>query len=155
MTGSASLLEVIGAYQGSDAGKTLKLLGRLEELGPIGRVAACLFRAQKASERAKVYRGRGYVQAAYGRKDNALGDLAAKLEALALISDGLPWGWGTDPAQPKHCHVLYVDLPTGQVSFHAGDRGDGPAYPGSWDGRPGQSPDRILRWCARLLDGRD
>jgi hypothetical protein len=58
-----------------------------------------------------------------------------------------------DPATPAYSHVLYVDLPTGQVSFHTAARDDGPAYAGAWDGIKGQGPDRIIRWVARLLDG--
>lgn len=46
---------------------------------------------------------------------------------------------------------IYVDLPTGQVSFHNGARYDGPDYPGAWDGMPGQSADRICRFVAQLL----
>ena len=39
--------------------------------------------------------------------------------------------------------VLYLDLPTGQVSFHAPARGPGPDYPGEWDGQLGATPQRI------------
>lgn len=150
---STALVEIVRVYQGSDGAATRALHARLEELGGAGRIGAFLLRAQKASERAKVYRGGGYRAAAYERKDWALGELVAVLAAHGGDA-GVGYGWGEDPAQPVHKHVLYVDLPTGQVSFHTGARHDGPDYAGAWDGRPGQSPDRILRWCARLVEGR-
>lgn len=148
-----ALVEIVRVYQGSDGDATRALHARLEALGPLGRIGAYLVRAQKASERAKVYRGRGFRTSAYDRKDWALGELCAVLEAHAADA-GMAWGWGEDPAQPVHKHVLYVELPTGQVSFHTGERRTGPVYEGQWDGRPGQSPDRILRWLARLVEGR-
>lgn len=151
-TGSTAIHDVYSIYRGSDGDATRAFLGRLEQLGELGRIAAYLFRAQKASERAKVYRGRTHRASAYDRKDWALRELAAVLVADAPAS--IVWGWGEDPAQEFHRHVLYVDLPTGQVSFHTGQRGEGPEYVDGWDGQRGKSPDRILRWIARLLEGR-
>jgi hypothetical protein len=144
---SAALAEVMSIYRGSDGAATRALYARLDGLGPIGVVAVNLFRAQKCSERAKAYRGRGYKDAAYGM-DNlaaALGEHAAPL--------GIVWGWGEDDKQAFHRHVLYVELPTGQVSFHTDKRGAGPDHPGGWDGMAGMSADRIVRWVGRLLDG--
>jgi hypothetical protein len=140
--------DVMRIYTGSDAEATKRLYAELEALGPIGHIAMNLFRAQKASERAKVYRGGGFRGKAYDKKEWSIGNVCA-----ALLEHGasMPWGWGIDEKQPVHRHVLYVDLPTGQVSFHTGSRGEGPDYPGQWDGKPGQSPDRIVRWCASLL----
>lgn len=152
MTEPAAIADVLRTYQGSDGEATKALYVRLETLGPVGVVAVNLFRACKASERAKVYRGgrRGYRGAAYDRKGWAIGNLCKVLGADAA-GLGLTWGWGLDQKQPMHCHVLYVDLPTGQVSFHSAYRGDGPDYPGTWDGLPGRSADRICRWVGRLL----
>lgn len=31
---------------------------------------------------------------------------------------GLEWGWQNDAQQERHKWVIYVLLPTGQVSFH-------------------------------------
>jgi hypothetical protein len=148
---SAALAEIIAIYQGSDGEATKALYARLEKLGPIGAIAVNLFRAQKASERAKVYRGGGYRGMAYDRKEWAIENLCTALSAHAAGA-GLVWGWGIDDKQPVHKRVLYVDLPTGQVSFHCASSSPGPDYPGQWDGMPGQSPDRILRWIGRLLD---
>ncbi|MDQ2084777.1 hypothetical protein RA307_31750 [Xanthobacteraceae bacterium Astr-EGSB] len=151
MTRPGDLLpEVVAVYTGSDGDATKALYGRLEQRGPIGAIAVNLFRACKASERAKVYRGRGYRGAAYDRKGWALDNLCTALAQYNGVL-GSPWGWGVDHAQPVHCFVLYVDLPTGQVSFHSAARGEGPDYPGQWDGVRGASADRICRWCARLL----
>ena len=154
-----ALVDVIRIYRGSDGEATKALYARLEALGELGRIAVNLFRAQKASERAKVYRGgeRGkgsYRGLAYERKQWSIDNLCDALASCAAAA-GIRWGWGEDPEQPVHRHVLYVDLPTGQVSFHAASRGQGPDYPVAWDGVPGQSADRVLRWCGRLLKADD
>lgn len=146
-----AITDVIRAYQGSDGEVTKRLYSRLEQLGTIGVLAVNLFRAQKASERAKVYRSGGYRGMAYDRKQWAMNNLC---KAVAECGEAIAsWGWGVDERQPYHCHVLYIDLPTGQVSFHTETRGEGPDYSKGWDGIPGQSADRILRWIGRLLDG--
>jgi hypothetical protein len=49
--------------------------------------------------------------------------------------------------------ILYIDLPTGQVSFHCPERGDGPDYAGSWDGVPEASRDRIVAAIDQLVGG--
>lgn len=153
------LVQVARVYQGSDGDATKALYARLETFGPIGTVAVNLFRAQKASERAKVYhggiRGRGsYRSMAYDRKQWAMDNLAAALAQHAEAL-GIAWGWGEDAKQDYHRCVLYVDLPTGQVSFHTAARSQGPDYPGQWDGVRGQSVDRIVRWVARVLRERE
>lgn len=146
---------VLRVYRGSDGEATKELYERLAAIGDEGVIALNLFRAQKASERAKVYRGgvRGkgsFRGMAYERKQWAMDNLVRQLievgEQCSLV-----WGWGVDAKQEFHRDVLYVDLPTGQVSFHTAGRGEGPDYPGEWDGMKGQSGDRICRWCARLL----
>jgi hypothetical protein len=142
------LAGVLFTYQASHADRTSDLYVKLTTIGPMGVVAMNLFRAQKASERAKQY-SRRYKGEAYGKKQWSM-DNACK----ALLEHGgdFVWGWGIDPKQPVHCHVLYVDLPTGQVSFHSEFRGAGPDYQGEWDGEEGASPQRIVTWCAQLLD---
>lgn len=53
---------------------------------------------------------------------------------------GLKAGMGKDPAQPEEWqNVVYIDLPTGQISFHIHERerhlfDDLPWYGGKWDG---------------------
>lgn len=150
-----NLADVMAVYAGSDGAATTALYERLERLGTAGVLAVNLFRAQKASSRAKVYRGgergRGsYRGMAYERKAWAISNVTATLEHFAEEL-GVAWGWSEDPAETFHRHVLYVDLPTGQVSFHAVERGVGPAYAGAWDGAAGASPSRICSWIARLF----
>ena len=148
---TAVLERVLAIYEGSNGDATKTLYATLEPLGPCGVVALNLFRVQKNSERAKVYRGRGFRDAAYDRKQWSTDNLVQALTAAAIDGTGLPWGWSEDAAQSFHKWVLYVDLPTGQVSFHTAARGDGPDYPGAWDGKPGQSPSRICRYVAQVL----
>lgn len=142
---------VLRVYQGSDGEATKALYVELERLGAAGVVALNLFRACKCSERAKLYRRSGYRSSAYERKDWSIQNLSKALGADGAIKSG----WGIDAVLKErgdpHHHVLYVDLPTGQVSFHNGARYDGPDYHRDWDGIVGQSADRICRWVARLL----
>lgn len=147
--------DVTRIYEGSDGAATLRLFAQLEALGPAGVVALNLFRAQKASSRAKVYRGglpgRGsYRGMAYDRKQWALGNLASVLETHGSALR-MTWGWKEDPEQSVHQWVLYADLPTGQVSFHSAGRGLGPEYAGEWDGVRDVAAARILAWIACLL----
>lgn len=147
-------------YQGSDGSATKALYSELERRGLVGMLALNLFRAQKASSRAKIYRGgvRGqgsYKAMAYERKQWSLDNLVSLLdrhsEALKVR-----WGWridyqvllGSSPAA-----VLYIELPdTGrQVSFHSPRRGKGPEYPGDWDGERA-SAERIIGFCSRVLE---
>jgi hypothetical protein len=117
-----------------------------------------LFRAQKASARAKVYRGgvRGqgsFKSMAYEKKNWSLGNLT---DMLAQHGDrlGLCWGWQRDAQAAlvgdPHEWVLYVDTPCGQVSFHSATRLKGPDYPYAWDGVVNASVGRIIRWCEQL-----
>ena len=142
--------EVMAVYDGSDAERTKALYRELEELGPVGTIAVNLFRAQKASSRAKLYRGRGFKGAAYDKKQWSMSNLC---DALHAHAGSIRWGWGIDHLQVLHRNVLYIDLPTGQVSFHSEWRSRGPDYPGEWDGCRDASADRIVRWVAQLLDG--
>lgn len=153
------LIEVMQVYQGSDGELTMALYKRLEALGPAGIVATNLFRACKNSERATKYRGgvRGqgsYRKIAYERKQWAMENLCTVL-AKHGESLGIRWGWGVDREQARHDSVLYVEAPTGQVSFHTDGRGRGPEYPGVWDEVTGQSAERICRYCAQVLTQQD
>lgn len=148
------LADVVTIYEGSNGDATKRMYDLLTELGPIGTIAVNLFRAQKASERAKVYRGGGYRGMAYDRKQWSIDNLSAALTEHAAGA-GIQWGWGLDPIQEYHNVVIYVDLPTGQVSFHTSTRGKGPDYPGKWDGHRGASPGRICRWVAQLLSEKE
>lgn len=152
---SRSLAEIMAIYRGSDGDATKRLYEQLEALGAIGTVAINLFRAQKNSERAKKYRGRApeggsYRGRAYDRKQWAMDNLC-KVLAEHAGALRLPWGWQQDPEQPKHCWVLYVDLPTGQVSFHTEHRGAGPDYSGAWDRFREMSAQRICQFVEQAF----
>jgi hypothetical protein len=140
---------VIMAYHGSNAAASRRVCKALEDRGTLGWVAAALFRVQKASSRAKVYRGglrhTSYRNLAYDRKNDQLIGLVVLLEDDDC---SLVWGWGSDDG--GHA-VLYVELPTGQVSFHATQRLTGPDYRGVWDRQPGQSEPRIIEFCEDVL----
>jgi hypothetical protein len=137
---------VQAAFQASDGVRTRKVLRKLEQIGLLGRVAAQLFRAQKASTRAKEYRG-DYVDYAYCRKGENLKGLC---ELLAQQQE-LAWGWGTDVEMWEHGprHVVYIDVPKGQASFHSFERYDGPAYTGEWDGKH-ESESNIIDFGEKL-----
>jgi hypothetical protein len=147
--------DVLQIYHGSNGEVTKALYARLESVGVDGVVAVNLFRACKASQRAKVYRGgvrgRGsYRSMAYDRKQWAMDNLCSTLEREA-DDLSIKWGWGLDKAAVGYEHVLYVEIPTGQVSFHTNNRGKGPNHSGEWDGIRNASPERICRWIAGLL----
>lgn len=142
-------------YHGSDGQATTELYKLLETKGPVGVVAENLFRACKASARAKVYRGgirgRGsYKSMAYEKKQWFLSLLC---ETLGMYGNqlGISWGWKEDPEAPVYRWILYVDIPTGQVSFHSEYRGDGPDYPGDWCGQH-DSAEKIIAWTERVIE---
>lgn len=147
--------DLIRIYTGSNGEATKALYERVANLGPAGVVAVDLFRAAKASERAKVYRGGNrqgsYRRQAYDKKQWCIDNLA---RVLSIHADaiGVTWGWAEDPAQEFHRFVLYIDLPTGQVSFHTAPRGEGSDYSGKWDQIRGMGPTRICRWIVSLLE---
>jgi len=152
VTVALTSLDVMCIYSGSDGNATRDLYAHLKTFGATGEIAINLFRAQKCSERAKVYRGGGYRGAAFERKQWSIDNLCKALTEHAATL-GFGWGWGLDDKTPHFPHVLYVELPTGQVSFHSPVRGLGPDYPRGWDGIPNQSVDRIVRWIGRVLEG--
>ncbi len=147
-------LEVFAIYNGSNGDATKALYAKLEAIGPRGIIAMNVFRAAKASERAKKYRGGNgggsYRAQAYQKKqwsmDNLCRILVAEADAI-----GVRFGWGFDSVTIGFEHVLYVDLPTGQISFHTERRGDGPDYPDKWDGVRRAGPDRICRYVSHVL----
>lgn len=129
-------------YAGSNGEVTKAFYAKLQKIGTAGLLALNLFRAQKCSERAKTYRHHSHREEAYGRKQWSMDNLC---NVLAGMGEAIRWGWREDPKQPFHKWVLYVEIPTGQVSFHAATRGVGPDYPGDWDGS-GLSVARILEY---------
>jgi hypothetical protein len=148
-----SLGRVQAVWHGRDAGATRELYVELAMCGTAGTVAVDLFRASKNSTMAKGYRSGRATRSAYETKQWAIGNITGALNGKPGAELGWRWGWKRDPAQRKHATVLYVDLPTGQVSFHIENRGDGPDYPAAWDASPpGTSAERIILLAAMLLD---
>lgn len=152
--------DALRIYKGNDGDETKRYYALLALSGEIGTVAMNLFRAQKCSARAKVYRGgiRGkgsFRSMAYERKGWSL-DQLCKVLALQAERLGLRFGWKRDPKMDDFdpCWVLYVDLPEGQVSFHSKVRYSGPDYPGEWDGVKDISAQRIIRFCDRVVTER-
>jgi hypothetical protein len=139
--------EVARIFYASNASHTRQLHRRLEAHGCLGQIAAALLRAQKASSRAKLYRGE-HSGHAYSRKEQAL---RALCELLGANACGLSWGWKPDHDQDRAPQVFYLDLPNGQVSFHSPSRLSGPDYPGEWD-RSRASEQRIIAFAQSLFD---
>lgn len=139
-------LDGYSVFSGSCAAVTRTYLAELTKCGLLGRIAAELFRAQKSSTRAKRYRG-GYKELAYGRKGGCLEKLCTYLQE---DNCGIGWGWGNDPSESYAPHVLYVDLPTGQASFHSPVRFCGPDYPGEWD-TGSDSLESVVGFCNQIM----
>jgi hypothetical protein len=136
-------------YFGSDGKATMALYGKLNTMGAIGIIAMNLFRACKASERAKVY-SRKWSGTAYDKKQWSLDNAARALVDHCAAAD-IVWGWKQDPNPPiGFPWVLYIDTPGGQVSYHSRTRGVGPDYMGDWNGAQPSSL-RIIRWVEMLL----
>lgn len=144
----------IEIYTGSDGDATKRYYALLVLSGAIGEIAVNLFRAQKCSSRAKVYRGgirgRGSFRSmAYDRKGWSIEQLSKALAAQPEMR--IAFGWKRDPKMEFGASwVLYVDLPDGQVSFHSLARYAGPDYEGDWDGQR-KSEERILAFCDRVV----
>lgn len=148
-------VDIMQVYKGSDGNATSTMYGRIAlRFGDRGQVAINLFRACKTSERAKRY-SRRYKGAAYDTKNWSLAQVCKHLATHGQAL-GIGWGWAVDVAAAERDdpfrHVLYVDIPTGQVSFHSRERGDGPDYRRDWDGQRGLAPERICRWVAKLFE---
>lgn len=143
-------ISVRSAYYGSDGQVTVALMDKLLACGDDGVLAVLLFKAQKASTRAKKYRGgdgrKSYRSMAYDRKNKTLMDLAAFLDETG----GESWGWGRDWKTPGFSWVLYVDLPTGQCSFHSATRGPGRDYDGRWEPRKA-SELVVIEYCELVM----
>lgn len=148
-------MDARAVFDGSDGEVTRAYYAALARRGPAGEVAVNLFRAQKCSTRAKLYRGgiRGvgsFRRIAYGTKALAMSNLCELLPACAI-----PFGWKQDPEcvfGEKASWVLYIDLPQGQASFHSPERLSAHDYPGEWDGE-WKSEERILAFCDEVFRG--
>lgn len=142
--------EVFEQYNGD---VTREYYQQLSQVGPIGRIAVALFRAQKRSTAAKRYRKGHFRRAAYDVKEWSMSELCKELTQHAE-SLTFTWGWKQDHNVPfggESSWVLYVDIPIfGQVSFHSPSRDIGPDYPGEWD-KSHFSAERIIHFCDSVL----
>lgn len=148
----ATQAQAASVYHGNSGEVTVAYYKLLERYGAAGFVAMNLMRACKASERAKKYRGGNskgsYRDMAYQKKQWSLNLLVQSLQAND-VRLGITWGWGVDLKAVGFENVLYVDIPTGQVSFHSPTRGAGPQYEKPWDNKQ-RSADRIIAWCGQI-----
>lgn len=154
-------MTTIEVYHTSNGDLTRSYYKELSSVGPIGIVAMNLFRAQKCSVRAKKYTKRSWTADAYQRKQYSIDELCkVLLEHGPALS--ITFGWKPDLAvvfggfdgPTKHSWVFYVDLPCGQVSFHTPERGEGPDYPGDWDGIKGASEVRVIEFCDKIFNSK-
>lgn len=141
-------------FGGSDGAATLALFEELKGCGPVGILATCLFRAQKAVNRARdipIDSSPHYPAMAHGRRLWALSQL---LDYIRLGYDGPSIAWGWRPSEDQHEKwpwILSMDLPQGQVSFRSAVRHQGPDYVGKWDGVKGANTQRILAFVNSVL----
>jgi hypothetical protein len=143
--GSLTAREV---FEQKDGIVTQSFYNSLNTIGPMGRLATALFRAQKRSSAAKSYKRGKFRHAAYDVKNWSLGEVCRLLSSETRT---ITWGWKRDPKTPGYEWVLYVELPEGQVSFHSPERGAGPDYLGEWDNSE-KSTDRIIRFCDSISE---
>jgi hypothetical protein len=136
-------------YSDNNGERTFALYQHLESLGPAGVLAKHLFRAHKVSGKAKDYRGGGFRGMAYDRKGDSLVNVAGLLTTDAARL-GIRWGWKQDPKVFHNPWVIYIELPTGQVSYHSPQRFDGPDFDGEWDEVRGVGDLRICRFIGSL-----
>ncbi len=127
-----------------DGNATVALCVELSKRGLLSAAAVCLYQAQYSSARAKTYRRRskGY---SYERKNTALMRMPRWLSRADIH-----YGWGYDATSKNYEHVLYVELATGQCSFHSSERGDGPEFKGSWNLEV-DSMTSVFRFCDQVL----
>lgn len=138
-------------YAKSDGQLTKQFYAELSLQGALGVIAINLFRAQKASERAKKYSPK-YRGLAYQKKGWSLEQLAEVLCTHGAQYE-IVFGWGRDDKEHFNPWVFYVDLPgVGQVSFHSPTRYKGPDYGREWDGQKGVSASRIVQFCQSVYD---
>jgi hypothetical protein len=135
-------------YKQQNGDITKAYYAEMNAKGYAGMLAVALFRAQKRSDAAKRYRNH-FSGDAYDVKNWSLEQVVA---ILTRHDFGFEWGWKEDPHTPGFTWVLYVDLPTGQCSFHtrhpicAARKCEIKRYTGRWN--PGEgSLTAILLYC--------
>lgn len=148
-----SMKSAAQVFHQSDGEVTKAYYAEMNARGLEGQLAVALFRAQKRSTAAKKYRRGVWRRDAYDVKNWSLSEVCRILTAMDDRLAAPRWGWKRDPNTPGFEWVLYVDLPTGQCSFHSADRLNGPNYPGEWDSGHG-SERHICEYCDRIAETR-
>lgn len=131
-------------FKKRDGNATVALCVELSKRGLLGAAAVCLYQAQYSSARAKTYR-RSSRSNSYERKNIALMRMPRWLSRADIA-----YGWGYDATSINFEHVLYVELATGQCSFHSSERGDGPEFRGRWNPEV-DSMTSVFRFCDQVL----
>lgn len=135
-------------FQQNDGEVTKGYYREMDGRGPAGMLATALFRAQKRSHAAKRYRRGKFTRSAYDVKNWSISEVCRLLTAHGETL-GVRWGWAEDKKTKGYEHVLYVDLPEGQCSFHSPTRGSGPEFTGQWSGLH-NSAEVIFAFCDRV-----
>ena len=147
-------------------GAETRRINRVLAATPLGRLLIALRTAHEASARAKSraadglrlreyddgsrYRWANYHRSRQARENDYAEKRAAVAEAVGLAKEaGINFGWQRNGSLIPW--VVYFDLPTGQVSFHVENRGDGPDYDKPWDGVQNASGDRITAAITELV----
>jgi len=136
----------MSVFEQNNGDVTKEYYAEMNAKGLPGQLAVALFRAQKRSTAAKKYRGRKYKGAAYDVKNWSMSEVCRILDTMSAFEMAPKRGWKQDPKTVGYEWVLYVELPTGQCSFHSAQRLNGPDYTGDWDGLA-LSIERICRYC--------
>jgi hypothetical protein len=145
-SGHTEFSEANRVFNQSDGEVTKTYYAKMNARGLQGQLAVSLFRAQKRSIAAKKYKRGRFVRDAYDVKNWSISEICRILATMQDFEMAPRWGWKRDPSTPGYEWVLYVDLPTGQCSFHTASRLNGPDFDGEWDGI-GMSKERICRYC--------
>lgn len=135
------------------------MLNQLRLHGRVGMIGAALLNCQKESSNAKKHlkghagaiQSRRLSRERYQQKHQAMAALQVHLKEYQTFN----WGWAPDPNPSKSSavHVLYVDLPTGQVGFHSTQMlgRNAKVYTGQWDGQ-NKNMERIFKFCEDILN---
>ena len=151
------LTRVSEAFHASNAPMSRQLCKELESKGPIGQLAALLFKAEKARKQAKSYLGRAPVSGrpyrgySYDRMREMLAKAILLLEAHA-VAMGMPWSWHREDKPGAPFWSLTIDLPTGRVAYRMPYLYAEPEYYSGVED-DAENSDQVTEFCAGVLDG--
>ena len=151
------LTRVSETFHASNAPMSRQLCKELESKGPIGQLAAMLFKAEKANMQAKSYLGRSPVSGrpyrgySFDRMREMLAKAIRLLDAHAKAM-GTPWSWHREDKPGGPFWSLTIDLPTGRVAYRM------PYLYAETESNSGveddaENSDQVTEFCAGVLDG--